>query len=495
MEKSKAYKEGIQIPVKKVLVKNPKIYGTIAAVLFVIGIVFLFLNIFRSTVQNPGKEEVYVWTFNFLQTGHWFVILSIFLSAVLGALAAVFAFLGTRNQGKTINLSAILGLADAVLLLIMLLIMNTTTQTYQNAQGAEAQSTIARYLCARPMLEGTDFSESWIYAMNSFSWMGWVALALPAIGAFVSWIYLAAIPKITKLNAVRTLQSYGMIALSLAGLGLFVVYPLLWVVRYSVFDYKGFGTMTFVGFDKFIQLFTKSTSAKYWLSVRNTFVFAIGKLIVEIPLALVLAFILTRKLRGANFFRAVYFMPSMVSVAVIGVIFFYLFRHVGGVVNTAIELLGGKGIEWFSNGWSAMLVVMIASIWENFGLNMLFFMTGLQSISPEMYEAASIDGASNTRQFFSITIPLLGPVLQMVLMNAILGSLKVTDLVLTLTKGAPDGQTEMMMTYIYHQFFGDMGISKGNWGYAAACTVVTAIILAIVTILYLRTTRKSADVY
>ena len=78
---------------------------------------------------------------------------------------------------------------------------------------------------------------------------------------------------------------------------------------------------------------------------------------------------------------------------------------------------------------------MIASIWQNFGINMLFFMTGLQAIPPEMYEAASIDGASNTRQFLTITIPLLGPVLQMVLMNAILGSLKVTDLVLTLTNG------------------------------------------------------------
>ena len=125
---------------------------------------------------------------------------------------------------------------------------------------------------------------------------------------------------------------------------------------------------------------------------------------------------------------------------------------------------------------------------------MLFFMTGLQSISPEMYEASEIDGASNTRQFFSITLPLLGPVLQMVLMNAILGSLKVTDLVLTLTNGGPSGKTEVMMTYIYKYFFGQ-GVAGKDWGYAAALTVVTACILGLVTLVYLRVTKKTEDVY
>ena len=126
---------------------------------------------------------------------------------------------------------------------------------------------------------------------------------------------------------------------------------------------------------------------------------------------------------------------------------------------------------------------------------MLFFMTGLQSISPEMYEAASIDGASNTRQFFQITIPLLGPVLQMVLMNAILGSLKVTDLVLTLTNGNPSGKTEVMMTYIYKQFFGQGGSTAKDYGYGAALTVVTAVILMLVTLVYLKATKKSSEVY
>ena len=271
-----------------------------------------------------------------------------------------------------------------------------------------------------------------------------------------------------------------MIAGTVLGMIIFVVIPLLWIMRWCLFSYKGFGTVKFVGLKNFIRVFS-STSSKYWLSVGNTFVFAIGKLLVEIPLALVLAFILTKKIRGRDFFRSVFFT--------------YLFNHNQGVVNSVIRLLGGEGVKWFSGGTSAMIMLMIASIWQNFGINMLFFMTGLQAIPPEMYEAASIDGASNTRQFLTITIPLLGPVLQMVLMNAILGSLKVTDLVLTLTNGKPSGKTEVMMTYIYKKFFGDGGASGLDFGYGAALTVVTAVILGIVTLIYLRATKKSSDVY
>ena len=297
----------------------------------------------------------------------------------------------------------------------------------------------------------------------------------------------------THYERKTVLQCYLMIAGTVIGMIVFVVIPLCWILRWCLFSYKGYGAVRFVGMNNFIRVFTRSD--KYWLAVKNTFVFAIGKLLVEIPLALVLAFILTRRLRGRDFFRSVFFMPSMLSVAVIGVVFTYLFNHNQGVVNSVIKLMGGKGVKWFSGGGTAMILLMIVSIWQNFGINMLFFMTGLQSIPPELYEAAAIDGASQTQQFLRITIPMLGPIMQMVLMNAILGSLKVTDLVLTLTNGKPSGKTEVMMTYIYKRFFGESGASAMDYGYGAALTVVTAIILTIVTLMYLRATKKSSDIY
>ncbi len=295
------------------------------------------------------------------------------------------------------------------------------------------------------------------------------------------------------LDRKTVIQSYLMIAGTVIGMIVFVVVPLIWIMRWCLFSYKGYGAVRFVGFGNFVRVFARSD--KYWLAVKNTFVFAIGKLLVEIPLALVLAFMLTRRLKGRDFFRSVFFMPSMLSVAVIGVVFTYLFNHNQGVVNSVIKLFGGTPVKWFSDGTTAMILLMIVSIWQNFGINMLFFMTGLQSIPPELYEAAAIDGASQTQQFLRITIPMLGPIMQMVLMNAILGSLKVTDLVLTLTNGKPSGKTEVMMTYIYKRFFGEGGSSAMDYGYGAALTVVTAIILTIVTLMYLRATKKNSDIY
>jgi raffinose/stachyose/melibiose transport system permease protein len=186
----------------------------------------------------------------------------------------------------------------------------------------------------------------------------------------------------------------------------------------------------------------------------------------------------------------------MLSVAVIGIVFFYLFGSFNGVINEMLVALGGKRISWFTNGTLAMIVLMITSIWQNFGINMLFFMTGLQSIPIELYESAAIDGASPTQQFFKITIPMLGPVTQMVVMNALLGSLKVTDLVLVMTNGAPNGKTEVMMSYIYKQFFSRVQSgTANNYGYASALCIITAAILGIITIIYLKMTKKSSEIY
>jgi raffinose/stachyose/melibiose transport system permease protein len=284
-----------------------------------------------------------------------------------------------------------------------------------------------------------------------------------------------------------------MILPSMVGLGMFVIYPLVWVIRYCLYSYTGVGTARFVGLENFVRLF--ANSPRYWQSVGNTFVFALGKLAVELSLALVCAVLLSGKLRGRSFFRTVYFLPSMLSVAVMGIMFYYLFGSYNGVVNEVIRFFGGGRISWFTDPVLAMVVLMITSIWQNFGLNMLFFMTGLQSISPEMYEAAAIDGVNGRQQFFRITIPMLGPVMQMVVMNALLGSLKVTDLVLVMTDGRPDGATEVMMSYIYKQFFAP-GIGRANnYGYAAVMILMTAVILSIITVIYLRTTRKSSEAF
>lgn len=302
-------------------------------------------------------------------------------------------------------------------------------------------------------------------------------------------------PKVVTINRLRHeeyIQSYIMVAVSTIGLALFVLFPLGWVVRYCTFSYGGAGTpLRFVGLENFFRAFTDSP--RYWQAVKNTFVFAFGKLLVEIPLALILAAILSRKLYGSTFFRTIFFLPSMLSVAVMGIVFYYLFGSYNGVVNEFIRSLGGPRISWFTDGKRAMGVVMITSIWQNFGLNMIFFLTGLQSIPHEMYEAATIDGANGRQQFFRITIPMLGPISQMVIMNALLGSLKMADLVLVMTNGMPNGKTEVMMSYIYKLFFS--GFTSSDWGYASALMLITAVMLGIITIIYLKMTKRNSELY
>jgi raffinose/stachyose/melibiose transport system permease protein len=298
-------------------------------------------------------------------------------------------------------------------------------------------------------------------------------------------------------SIAMAIQCYIMLTPSLVGMVLFVVYPILWIVRFCMYRFTGFGDPIFIGLG---NLSRALSDIKFWSSVNNSFIFAFGKLTVELPLALVLANFLAEKSRSSLLYRTVFYLPSVLSVAIVGIQFSYLFGAINGVINEWMIALGissffGKKvpISWFSTRALSMGVLMLASIWQNFGVNMLFFMTGLQSIPQDLYEGAAIDGASKTQQFFYITIPMLGPVTQMVIMNAILGSLKITDLVLVLSNGQPAGRSEVMMTYIYKLFFG--GSTASNYGYASTLVLFCAFILGIVAFIYLRTTRKISNIY
>lgn len=284
-----------------------------------------------------------------------------------------------------------------------------------------------------------------------------------------------------------------MIAPQVLGFLIFGIYPIIWVFQFSFYNYAG-GQKEFVNLDNYVRIFT--ADPKYWMSVVNTFIISFGKLMLEIPLALVLAVILASKLKGRNLFRIAYFMPSILSPAVIGLVFYFIFASYGGIVNSVLMQMGvfSQPVNFFGGKWIAMSVVGITSIWINFGINMIFFLAGLQSIPAELYECGSLDGANKVQQFFHITVPMLKPILQTILMLSIIGSLKMTDLVLVLTGGGPAGGTEVMMTYVFKYFFSWGEVSIPQYGYGSALGFVTAIIVAIMTVIYLTLTRKMSQV-
>ena len=299
-----------------------------------------------------------------------------------------------------------------------------------------------------------------------------------------------------KLHSANKIQEILMITPMTIGFLLFSVYPIIWVLRWSFFKYNGYSEPVFVGLGNFIRVFSRDPA--YWNSLKNTFLIAGMKMIFEIPLALVLAVLLNNKIKGSSFFRVVFFLPSVFSIAVVGLIFSILFGAYNGIVNAILKNIGliTQNISWFSDKGHAMFVIILVSLWTTFGLNMIYFLMGLQNISKSLYECASIDGANEVQQFFYITMPLVAPILQLVLMLSVLGTMKMTDLVLVLTNGAPGGSTEVVMTYIFKYFFsyGESAAMEVQFGYASSMAVVTAVILGIVTLIYLKVSKKMQEV-
>lgn len=299
---------------------------------------------------------------------------------------------------------------------------------------------------------------------------------------------LAQSKKRLKVNN-DNLQAFIMILPFLIGFILFSYVPIIYILRYAFTNYNGTAVCDFTGIENFIRVFKRDPD--FWMSLFNTVVLSAGKLAVEIPLALLLAVFLNKKLKGTGFFRVTLFLPAIISAAIIGLIFSLMFASYNGMINGILQNMGliTKPINFFNTKWKAMGILAIASIWQNYGINMIFFLMALQSIPKELYECASIDGASGPRQFFSITLPMIAPIFQSILLMAIVGSLKVCDLVISCTNGQPGGKTEVVMTYIYKSFFGKSGRNI-EIGYASAMSLITAIFLGIVTVIYLRATKK-----
>lgn len=284
-----------------------------------------------------------------------------------------------------------------------------------------------------------------------------------------------------------------MLSPMLIGFILFTYVPIIYILRFAFYESNGFRE-TFIGVENFIRVFTRDKA--YWSSLLNTIVLSFGKLAVEIPLALFLAVLLNKGRKGTGFFRTVLFMPTVISAAIAGLIFSLMFASFNGTVNGILQNIGiiDRPISWFSQKGTAMFVIGFASVWNNFGINMVFFLMALQSVPQELYECADLDGANSFKRFFKITLPMIGPTFQVVLLNAIVGSLKMADLILSTTNGQPGGKTEVVMTYVFKYFFGYDGRAV-EVGYASCMALVTAIVLALISLFYMKSSKKLGNSY
>ncbi|MEY8354822.1 sugar ABC transporter permease [Lachnospiraceae bacterium 54-53] len=268
------------------------------------------------------------------------------------------------------------------------------------------------------------------------------------------------------------------------------IYPFCWLFRYIFYDYNGF-TAYYVGFKNFTRMFQ---DAVFWRSVLHTFEYAFMKLVIIIPLSLLLAVLLNQKIKGSGIFRGIYFMPTVISSAVYSLIFGFIFAVYNGVLNAYLQKLGmiRSPIDWLGSASIVMLSIIIVAVWGGFGNYMILFMSGLSSVSEEIYESCKMDGANGVQTFFHITLPMLSPVLKVILMLAITTALKDYESILVLTNGGPNSRSEVMFTYIYKLIFGSQ--TTPQIGYATVLSIMAALIIGVITAAYMYLARKLDDV-
>jgi ABC-type sugar transport system permease subunit len=231
--------------------------------------------------------------------------------------------------------------------------------------------------------------------------------------------------------------------------------------------------------------------------MRNSLAYTAATTILQTAIPMGIAVLLNAGWRGSVFFRTAVFVPVIISSVVSGLLWRMIYDANFGVLNTALNAigLGRLALPWLADPRTVLPAIIAVSLWQSLGFYMLIFFAGLQSISAELYEAASIDGATSSQKFRFVTVPMLWPVTAVVVTLNIIAGVKVFDVIYIMTTGGPDHASEVLGTYLYVTSFGASGGGSPSMGYAAAIGVVILILAMIGTYAQLRLTRERANVY
>ncbi|MCH3987434.1 MAG: sugar ABC transporter permease [Lachnospiraceae bacterium] len=300
-----------------------------------------------------------------------------------------------------------------------------------------------------------------------------------------------------KRNMRRQLQAYSFLIPNLILFVACTLYPVIWSVKYVFYQYGGYGTgdPRFVGLENLARVFRDKV---YWQSIGHTFTYGFGKLLIILPLAFILALILNTHKRGNGAVQSIIFLPTVMSSAVMGLVFYLLFNSYNGEINRYLMELGviAKPINWLGKE-HAMETLVLTAVWGGLGNYMVYFIAGIQQVSNDAIESARIDGANQLQVTTRIILPMLGPILKIILMLAITSAFHDITNVMVLTEGGPNNATMVASLYSYRYFFPISAADSTvpQYGYGAATSVVTAVIAGIITVIYLRLSKKLDDVY
>ncbi len=270
----------------------------------------------------------------------------------------------------------------------------------------------------------------------------------------------------------------------------FSVYPFIQVFNLSATSWDGISrTYPYVYFENFQDLLTDNPV--YWRSMLNALYVTFLALTVQNLLALLLAFLCDRDIKGGNIYRVIFYLPPVLSGIVVGLIWNWIYDGNYGLLNHFLGFIGLGNLSraWLSDSKTALTAVAIIHMWKGFGWGFVILLAGLQSIPRELYEAARVDGANTWTVFKAVTVPLMIPVFILVSILTILGTMQIFDIIIATTGGGPGYHTEVPITRIVA-----MMIGASKFGYACAMGVVFGLILLVVSMIQIRASKMMRQV-
>lgn len=280
------------------------------------------------------------------------------------------------------------------------------------------------------------------------------------------------------------MAAYGFLTPNLIGFLIFTFLPVFAALLLSFTEWDLLRPIQWVGLSNYIRMFTNDPT--FIKVLKNTLLFVAVTVPARIVLALAVALALNQKLFGTTFFRTAFFMPVVSSSVAVALVWQWIFHADFGPLNNILWILGvASPPRWLTSTQWALPALMIVSIWQGIGMNMVIFLAGLQGIPAQLYEAAKIDGATSWKSFWKITLPMLSPTTFLVLVMTTISSFQIFDLAVIMTEGGPANATNTIVYHIYRnafQFF--------RMGYAAAIAWFLFIVIFAITLFQFRNQKN-----
>jgi raffinose/stachyose/melibiose transport system permease protein len=280
---------------------------------------------------------------------------------------------------------------------------------------------------------------------------------------------------------------------------IFMLYPLISSLGLSLFSWTGYGDKIFVGLDNFIKLFSMPQYSERFLgALKNNLLFFIYTIILQNMIALILAaFINIKKIRFAKFFRTIYFLPTILSIMIVGFLWTLIYNPLWGPLNIGLKAIGLESfaIPWLGKESTALISISITNAWQYVGIPMMLFLAGMNSIPDELYEAASLDGANGIQQFFKITLPNIAPVMFILTTLVFVSNFSAFEIIYAMegTLGAPNYATDILGTFFYRTSFGQRLGSPPDMGMGAAIATCMFVIILIGVFILFKVYRNRND--